>query len=106
MGRRRAQQRLYPARAAECTSAAAGLKRLTRAELIAIIAKLERQAWSSDSDERVADEVVSRHAPTMLLNESVRSGQRLTFEQGDVIIVGSVGSGAEIVLADLSTSTA
>src|SRR5215204_1313019 len=97
MGRRRAQQRLYPSRAAECTSAAAGLKRLTRAELIAIIAKLERQAWSSDSDERVADEVVSRHAPTMLLNESVRSGQRLTFEQGDLIIVGSVGSGAEIV---------
>jgi len=33
----------------------------------------------------------------MLLNESVRSGQRLTFEEGDVIIVGSVGSGAEIV---------
>jgi hypothetical protein len=33
----------------------------------------------------------------MLLNESVRSGQRLTFEDGDLIIVGSVGSGAEIV---------
>src|SRR5215204_7004250 len=107
MGRRRVQQqRLYPSRAAECTSAAAGLKRLTRAELIAIIAKLERQASSSDRDECVADKVVSRHAPTMLLNESVRSGQRLTFEEGDVIIVGSVGSGAEIVLADLSTSTA
>src|SRR5215204_2853685 len=98
MGRRRVQQqRLYPSRAAECTSAAAGLKRLTRAELIAIIAKLERQASSSDRDECVADKVVSRHAPTMLLNESVRSGQRLTFDEGDVIIVGSVGSGAEIV---------
>jgi septum formation inhibitor MinC len=97
MRRRRAQQRLYPSRAAECTSAAAGLKRLTRAELITIIAKLERQASSSDRDECVADKVVSRHAPTMLLNESVRSGQRLTFEEGDLIIVGSVGSGAEIV---------
>src|SRR5215204_5577994 len=98
MGRRRVQQqRLYPSRAAECTSAAAGLKRLTRAELIAIIAKLERQASSSDRDECVADKVVSRHAPTMLLNESVRSGQRVTFDEGDLIIVGSVGSGAEIV---------
>ena len=98
MGRRRVQQqRLYPSRAAECTSAAAGLKRLTRVELITIIAKLERQASSSDRDECVADKVVSRHAPTMLLNESVRSGQRLTFDEGDLIIVGSVGSGAEIV---------
>src|SRR5215204_3057621 len=96
MGRSRVQQqRLYSSRAAECTGAAAGLKRLTRAELIAIIAKLETS--SSDLDECVADKVVSRHAPTMLLNESVRSGQRLTFEEGDVIIVGSVGSGAEIV---------
>ena len=33
----------------------------------------------------------------MSLNESVRSGQRLTFDEGDLIIVGSVGSGAEIV---------
>src|SRR3954463_14948680 len=107
MGRSRVrQQRLYPSRAAECTSAAAGLKRLTRAELITIIAKLERQAASSDRDECVADRVVSRHAPTMLLNESVRSGQRLTFEDGDLIIVGSVGSGAEVWLADLSTFTA
>src|SRR3954447_19864576 len=98
MGRSRVrQQRLYPSRAAECTSAAAGLKRLTRAELITIIAKLERQAASSDRDECVADKVVSRHAPTMLLNESVRSGQRLTYAEGDLIIVGSVGSGAEIV---------
>src|SRR4051794_11130507 len=98
MGRRRVQQqRLYPSRAAECTSAAAGLKRLTRAELISIIAKLEGQAASSDRHECVADKIVSRHAPTMLLNESVRSGQRLTFEEGDLIIVGSVGSGAEIV---------
>ena len=98
MGRSRVrQQRLYPSRAAECTSAAAGLKRLTRVELITIIAKLERQASSSDRDECVADKVVSRHAPTMLLNESVRSGQRLTFDEGDLIIVGSVGSGAEIV---------
>ena len=98
MGRRRVQQqRLYPSRAAECTSAAAGLKQLTRAELITIIAKLEGQASSSDRDECVADKVVSRHAPTMLLNESVRSGQRLTFDEGDLIIVGSVGSGAEIV---------
>src|SRR4051812_35826923 len=107
MGRSRVrQQRLYPSRAAECTSAAAGLKRLTRAELIAIIAKLERQASSSDRDECVADKAVSRPAPTMLLNESVRSGQRLTFEEGTSSSSALLVPGPKLWLADLSTSTA
>src|SRR5918995_2491205 len=48
--------------------------------------------------ERCIDEKpITRHAPIMLVNRSVRSGQIVRFEEGDLIIVGSVGSGAEIV---------
>jgi hypothetical protein len=95
MGKRGAQERLYRGRAAECESDdAARLKRLTRTELIRLIAKLEALA---PNNERGVHNAVSRHSPTMLVNESVRSGQRLTFEEGDLIVVGSVGSGAEIV---------
>jgi septum site-determining protein MinC len=32
----------------------------------------------------------------MLLNGSVRSGQSVTYPEGDIIVVGSVASGAEI----------
>jgi hypothetical protein len=32
----------------------------------------------------------------MLVNGSVRSGQRVTYPEGDIVVVGSVASGAEI----------
>lgn len=35
--------------------------------------------------------------PSLLLDQPVRSGQAVVFEKGDVIVVGSVASGAEIV---------
>jgi len=35
--------------------------------------------------------------PCLVIDESVRSGQVIEFPQGDVTVVGSVGSGAEIV---------
>src|SRR5215207_4963723 len=96
MGKRGAENRQYRSRAAECASDdAARLKRLTRAELIRLITKL--QAPSNDREVCINGKAASRHAPTMLVNESVRSGQRVTFDEGDLIIVGSVGSGAEIV---------
>ncbi|MDH3579401.1 MAG: septum site-determining protein MinC [Hyphomicrobiales bacterium] len=34
---------------------------------------------------------------SLLLNEPVRSGQSIVFEHGDVTVLGSVGSGAEII---------
>jgi hypothetical protein len=64
------------------------LKRLTRAELIREIFKLE-------SEKRIGG-ALPACAPIMLLNGSVRSGQRATYPEGDIIVVGSVGSGAEI----------
>jgi septum site-determining protein MinC len=36
-------------------------------------------------------------APSLLLQNPVRSGQRIVFTEGDVTVLGSVGSGAEIV---------
>lgn len=36
-------------------------------------------------------------APSLLLRAPVRSGQRIVFTEGDVTVLGSVGSGAEIV---------
>ncbi|MEW6642657.1 MAG: septum site-determining protein MinC [Pseudomonadota bacterium] len=36
-------------------------------------------------------------APSLLLQNPVRSGQRIVFAEGDVTVLGSVGSGAEIV---------
>ncbi|HEX2559798.1 septum site-determining protein MinC [Phenylobacterium sp.] len=36
-------------------------------------------------------------APSLLIEESVRSGQVIDFESGDVTIVGAVASGAEVI---------
>jgi septum site-determining protein MinC len=36
-------------------------------------------------------------ASSLLLQNPVRSGQRIVFTEGDVTVLGSVGSGAEIV---------
>ncbi len=35
--------------------------------------------------------------PSLVLNEPVRSGQSVVFERGDVTIIGSVASGAEVI---------
>jgi len=36
-------------------------------------------------------------APSLLIDRPVRSGQSIVFEDGDITIVGSVGSGAEVI---------
>jgi septum site-determining protein MinC len=36
-------------------------------------------------------------APSLLIDRPVRSGQAVTYEDGDIIVVGSVASGAELV---------
>jgi len=70
------------------------LKRLTRAELIRVICGPQTQiAGTPDKRSRKA---LRTHAPIMLVNGSVRSGQTVVFEQGDIVVVGSVNSGAEI----------
>ena len=39
----------------------------------------------------------SLHGPALLLDTPVRSGQSVTFLEGDVTVVGSVASGAEVI---------
>jgi len=98
MGKPSAQNRLYRARGAgRADDDTDQLKRLTRAELIRIISKLETQTPINVRATGIDGKAASRHVPTRLVNGPVRSGQTVTFEEGDVIIVGSVGSGAEIV---------
>src|SRR5215218_467184 len=96
MGKLSPEKRLYRARAPRLAGNDTDpLKGLTRAELIRIISKLQTQTpiHVREADGRAA----SKHVPTMLVNGPVRSGQTVTFEEGDLIILGSVGSGAEIV---------
>lgn len=40
---------------------------------------------------------VQREAPSLLIDEPVRSGQSVIYPEGDVTILGSVASGAEVV---------
>jgi Septum formation inhibitor MinC, C-terminal domain len=97
MGRLSAKKRLY--RSKEGWGPGddpAELKRLTKAELVSLVSKLGTPRSTEDAKPCISDQVPTC-PPMMLVNGSVRSGQTLVFREGDLIIVGSVGSGAEIV---------
>jgi len=57
------------------------------------------QAAETDAIESVArpEPLATKAAASMIVTEPVRSGQSIFFPEGDVIVVGSVASGAEIV---------
>jgi len=46
---------------------------------------------------QAAPEPARHEPPSLLVDHSVRSGQQISFETGDITILGSVASGAEIV---------
>ncbi|HZP69269.1 MAG TPA: septum site-determining protein MinC [Pseudolabrys sp.] len=73
---------------ADPLSAGAGLPPLVRSGH-AVVTKVERQ-------EPVPAEV-RREPATLLVEKPVRSGQSIFFPDGDVTVLGSVGSGAELV---------
>jgi len=50
-----------------------------------------------EREEVPADAVVAKAMPSIIVTEPVRSGQSLFFPEGDVTVVGSVASGAEVV---------
>jgi septum site-determining protein MinC len=54
-----------------------------------------------ETEEQVAETVTlatpAKAMPSMIVTEPVRSGQSLFFPEGDVTVIGSVASGAEIV---------
>jgi septum site-determining protein MinC len=53
----------------------------------------------ADAVQRVASSEAqpAKAAPSMVVTQPVRSGQSLFFPEGDVTVIGSVASGAEIV---------
>ncbi len=62
-------------------------------------APISEQAEKVGADENIAlsGPLTARITPSIVVTQPVRSGQSLVFPEGDVTVVGSVASGAEIV---------
>jgi len=85
------------------------LSALSKRELVALVSELQARVEQGQVIAVVSPESPSMpdtapaqpgrpaHIPCLVIDESVRSGQVIEFHQGDVTVVGSVGSGAEIV---------
>ena len=56
---------------------------------------IKREVPEGAADKAVAE--APSPAPSLLIDRPVRSGQAIAFEDGDIIVVGSVASGAEII---------
>jgi septum site-determining protein MinC len=79
------------------------LNAMCKRELVALVSELqaqfEQRPVAPASTVEHADSAPAQpalHIPSLVIDESVRSGQIIEFA-GDVTVVGSVGSGAEIV---------
>jgi septum site-determining protein MinC len=98
-----------PASAPAKTAESRDLKTLSRAELIARVLELQTQeaATAKAAEAAAAPEPAEAAAEApppapprgagLVIDSSVRSGQTIEFPDGDVTVIGSVGSGAEIV---------
>jgi septum site-determining protein MinC len=87
------------------------LRELSRAELVALVLKLQARpaaapepaaeppaaAEAAPDEEAVAAAAPPARPAGLVIDSSVRSGQTINFPEGDVTVIGSVGSGAEIV---------
>ena len=98
MGRLSAPKRLYRSHSAWGPNAdTSRLQQMTRAELISVVCDLATQVATTSQQQCTAAETEAGHRPTMLVEGSVRSGQILAFREGDLVVLGSVASGAEII---------
>jgi septum site-determining protein MinC len=90
------------------TTRSPNLSTLCKGELVAFVSELEAQkklASQSAPDQISADaaaepalhRVPKAPVPCLFVEEAVRSGQVIDFPGGDVVVIGAVGSGAEIV---------
>jgi septum site-determining protein MinC len=92
----------------------ANLSALCKSELVALVSELQAQGRPApevaDGDisgapapekPAVADAAPAAakplRGPCLFIDDSVRSGQTIEFPDGDVTVIGSVGSGAEII---------
>jgi septum site-determining protein MinC len=88
------------------------LRALSKSELVALVLDLQARqaarATPAESPQGAAESTLTatpgagapagaRAKPTLVIDDSVRSGQTIEFPDGDVTVVGSVGSGAEII---------
>jgi septum site-determining protein MinC len=81
------------------------LETLTRSELVALILGqqasrallAETPADTSAAEDVAHDDTTAPTRPALMIDFSIRSGQTIEFPGGDVTVIGSVGSGAEII---------
>ncbi len=77
------------------------LRAMTKRDLIRLVLELQAQSASGTSAPAVeAPSIAQASTPkptSLVIATSVRSGQTVEFPQGDVTVIGSVSSGAEIV---------
>ncbi len=73
--------------ALEASAATAGLMSL----------KGGREVAPPDRPSRVAPAAVAQHQQSLLITEPVRSGQQVFADSGDLVVIASVGAGAELI---------
>jgi septum site-determining protein MinC len=85
------------------------LSAMRKRELVALVSELQARAEQDQAiralppdapsmpDTAPAQAAPPVRVPCLIIDESVRSGQIIDYPEGDVTVVGSVGSGAEIV---------
>jgi septum site-determining protein MinC len=69
----------------------------TKIEQAAEVTRASPVENASMSDTALAQPALRVRVPCLVIDHSVRSGQIIEYPEGDVTVVGSVGSGAEIV---------
>lgn len=72
------------------------LRALSKTELVALAQDLQARIAAGAPPAPVAEAAPPRPA-SLVIGSSIRSGQTIEFPEGDVTVIGSVGSGAEIV---------
>src|SRR5215213_8119692 len=93
-------------RAGRGQGSSAGFSAMPKHQLIALISQLQTkieqvgevtQSSCSTSITAPTPPALPSRAPCLIIDNSVRSGQVIDYPDGDVTVVGSVSSGAEIV---------
>jgi septum site-determining protein MinC len=79
---------------------------MTKQQLIALVLDLQARQSTTTGPNDISSVTFAQGSPTeapapertsLVISSSVRSGQTIEFPHGDVTVIGSVGSGAEIV---------
>ena len=100
LGAARSRRRAQPVKSAQA------LRAMTKQQLIALVLDLQARQSTTTGLNDISSVTFAQGSPTeapapertsLVISSSVRSGQTIEFPLGDVTVIGSVGSGAEIV---------